>query len=132
MAVGLFALLAVVLFRANRFLIDGVLTPHDFGQQLQERLESYPPVMRFALQNLIDSHDTDRVASMIVNAGRQSYKQPERFDYDVSERVNARYSDQYDVRRANEREQQIQRLVALMQFTFVGAPMIYYGTESGM
>jgi glycosidase len=29
-------------------------------------------------------------------------------------------------------QRRIQRLVALMQMTYVGAPMIYYGTEAGM
>jgi cyclomaltodextrinase len=84
------------------------------------------------LQNLIDSHDTDRVASMIVNAGRQSYAQPDRYDYDVSERVSPRNTNQYDVQGPNATHRRIQRMVALMQMTFVGAPMIYYGTEAGM
>ncbi|MFQ5632992.1 MAG: hypothetical protein ACE5I1_29840, partial [bacterium] len=82
--------------------------------------------------NLVDSHDTDRIASMIVNADRAPYRQAERFDYDVSERVSPRYWADYQVRRPNERERRIQRLAALMQMTYVGPPMIYYGTESGM
>ena len=114
------------------FVIDGKLTPHDFGQQLVERLEEYPLPMRFAMQNLIDSHDTDRVASMIVNAGGKNYRQPNRFDYDVSEVVSPRHSSEYEVRSPVGREQAVQCLVALMQMTFVGPPMIYYGTEAGM
>lgn len=114
------------------FLIDGVLTAKDFAQQLETRRNRYPAEMQFALQNLIDSHDTDRVASMIVNAGKQEYAQLERFDFDVSERVTPRYNDKCEVRRPNEYERRIQRLVALMQMTYLGAPMLYYGTESGM
>jgi len=114
------------------FLIDGVLTAKDFAAQLDTRRENYSRAMQYALQNLIDSHDTDRVASMIVNAGRHSYAQPNRFDFDVSERVTPRYDNTYLVRRPNERERRIQRLVVLMQMTYLGAPMIYYGTESGM
>ena len=119
-------------FLVKGFLIDGKLTPHDFGRELQQRLQQYPGAMQFALQNLIDSHDTDRVASMIVNSGRKTYKQPERFDYDVSERNSARYWDEYSVQGPDDRGRRIQRLVALMQMTFVGPPMIYYGTEAGM
>jgi len=114
------------------YLIDGRLTPHDFGQLLGERLAEYPLPMQFAMQNLIDSHDTDRVASMIVNAGGKNYRQPDRFDYDVSEVVSPRHSREYEVRGPNGQERAIQRLVALMQMTFVGPPMIYYGTEAGM
>lgn len=114
------------------FLIDGTLTPHDFGQELVARLAEYPRVMQFAMQNLIDSHDTERVGSMIVNAVGKPYLQPDRFDYDVSERVSPRYANDYNVRQPNNRDRQIQRLVALMQMSFVGPPMVYYGDEAGM
>ncbi|MEX2605423.1 MAG: alpha-glucosidase C-terminal domain-containing protein, partial [Gracilimonas sp.] len=40
--------------------------------------------------------------------------------------------DGFDVRKPNEKERRIQKLVSLFQFTWKGAPMIYYGTESGM
>ena len=56
--------------------------------------------MQYALQNLIDSHDTDRLASMIVNAGRRPYAQPDRFDYDID--VSPRYVPDYDVRKPND------------------------------
>ncbi|MCA9230448.1 MAG: DUF3459 domain-containing protein [Planctomycetales bacterium] len=114
------------------FLIDGELAASEFGRLLADRRQSYPRSMQYALQNLIDSHDTDRVASMIVNAGRGDYLRPERFDFDVSERAGARNDSTYDVRRPNVRERKIQRLVATMQMTYVGAPMVYYGTEAGM
>ncbi len=114
------------------FLIDGKLTAHDFGLQLQQRRQEYPVPMQFALQNLIDSHDTDRLASMIVNASEGSYRQPDRFDYDVSEVVSPRANAEYDVTAPNTEQRRIQRLVALMQMTSLGAPMIYYGTEAGM
>ncbi len=114
------------------FLIDGRLTAHDFGMQLRDRMEEYPRSMQFALQNLIDSHDTDRVASMIVNANDENYLQAEKFDYDVSEVVSPRYTLAYSAEAPDDDDRRIQRMVALMQMTFVGAPMVYYGTEAGM
>ena len=114
------------------FLIDGKLTAHDFGLQLQQRRQEYPVPMQFALQNLIDSHDTDRVASMIVNASDGTYRQPDRFDFDVSEAVSPRSCPDYKVTAPNAQQRRIQRLVALMQMTSLGTPMIYYGTEAGM
>ena len=82
---------------------------------------------------LIDSHDTDRVASVIVNASNERpYQEPDRSDYVVSGRVSPRLGDAYDVRKPNERERRIQRIVALMQATFLGAPTFYDGTEAGM
>ena len=119
-------------YLAKGFLIDGTLSSNDFAEQLEQRRKVYPAAMQSALQNLIDSHDTDRMASMIVNARPQHYMQPDRFDFDVSERVSPRNDNQYDVRAPNQHERQIQRLVALMQITYIGAPMVYYGTEAGM
>jgi glycosidase len=67
---------------------------------------------------------------MIVNAGKRPYEQPDRFDFDIG--VSPRYVRDYDVRKPNDEERRVQRLVALLQMTYVGAPMIYYGTEAGM
>lgn len=115
------------------FLVDGRMPAGDFARDVKARLASHPPRIGRSLQNLIDSHDTDRVASMIVNAEKGwPYIRPERFDYDVGERVSPRWFRQYDVSRPAPRHRRIQRLVALFQMTFVGAPMIYYGTEAGM
>src|SRR4029077_7799126 len=86
--------------------------------------------MQYALQNLMDSHDTDRLASMIVNAGRRPYSQPSRVGYHLG--VSPPDCPTYAVRKPNDRERRVQRLVALLQMTYVGAPMIYYGTEAGM
>ncbi len=120
-------------FPVKGFLIDGNLSASEFAKQLNERMASHDPEVQFALQNLIDSHDTDRVASMIVNADhKRPYMNKDRFDYDVGERVSPRGFKDYDVLPPTEQQRQLQRLVALFQMTFVGPPMIYYGTESGM
>ena len=94
---------------------------------------THPKDVQFALQNLMDSHDVDRLASMIVNADHQRpYVNADRFDYDVGERVSPRSFPDYDVSRPTEADKKILRLTALFQMSFVGAPMIYYGTETGM
>jgi glycosidase len=112
------------------FIIDGQLTQSEAIRQLDARRSGYPAATQFALLNLIDSHDTDRVASMIVNAGRSAYRRPDRYDYDMD--ASPRRGSTYNVRKPTSSERRIQRLVALMQMTYVGPPMIYYGTEAGM
>jgi glycosidase len=120
-------------FPAKGFLIDGRLSAHDFGRELALRRDVYPAAMQFVLQNLVDSHDTDRLASMIVNRpSDEPYLQPNRFDYDVSPRTSPRHNPKYQVRKPTERERRIQRMVVLLQMTYVGAPMVYYGDEAGM
>ncbi len=116
-------------FLVKGFLVENAITASAFLQQHEERRAEYPMPMQYAMQNLIDSHDTDRLASMIVNA-RSDYDQPEKYDYDVN--VSPRYYEPYLVRKPDARERSIQQLVALMQMTGLGAPMIYYGTEAGM
>lgn len=119
-------------FLAKGFLIDGAMTASEFGKELETRRGEHVEEVQFAMQNLMDSHDTDRLASMIVNARHLPYAKPDRFDYDWGDRVSPRSDAKYDVRKPNERERKIQRLVAMFQMTYVGAPMIYYGTEAGM
>ena len=67
---------------------------------------------------------------MLVNAGRLPYAKPEVFDFDTN--ASPRSNRRYELRKPNVAERQIQRMVALMQMTYVGPPMIYYGTEAGM
>lgn len=117
-------------FPAKGFLVDDVLTPSEAVLQLTGRRTAYDEPMQQGLLNLMDSHDTDRLASMIVNSGRRPFEQPGRFDYDIG--VSPRYVPEYDVRKPTDAERRIQRMVALLQMTYVGAPMIYYGTEAGM
>lgn len=120
-------------FPVKGYLIDGALPPSEFAKIITARSEEFEPRTRHGLLSLIDSHDTDRVASMIVNRPNgRPYLQPDRFDYDVSERASPRHWDEYDVRKPNDKERRIQRMVAVMQVAFIGAPMFYYGTETGM
>jgi cyclomaltodextrinase len=117
-------------FPVKGYLIDGTLSASGAVAQLRERLAAHPRRVQEQMLNLVDSHDTDRVASMIVNGGRGGYEQADRFDYDIG--VSPRGEPGYEVRRPTGDERRIQRMVALMQLTFPGAPMLYYGTEAGM
>ncbi len=92
-----------------------------FAARLKKLDQSYPLQTRYQLLNLLDSHDTDRIASHIVN--------PDLF-YDKM--VTLHDNPAYDVRRPRDDEWRILRLMALVQMTFPGPPMIYYGTEAGM
>ncbi len=73
------------------------------------------------LWNLIDSHDTDRIASMVLNPDLN-------FDRNRSPRDNPAYI----VRKPTKNERTPQKLIAAFQATFIGSPMFYYGTEAGM
>lgn len=117
-------------FPVKGFLIDQVLPPSGFAREMDNRRNGHSLPVQYAVQNLMDSHDTDRIASMIVNAGRTEYQRADRYDYDTN--VSPRYVPDYKVRKPSEAERRVQRLIALLQMTYVGPPMIYYGTEAGM
>jgi cyclomaltodextrinase len=105
------------------FFIDkkNKITATEFMNQLTELLKRYPDAINHCLMNLFDSHDTDRLASMIVNPDR-------RYDHASS----PRYNPNYDLRKPNTDEIKIQKLMVLFQMTYIGSPTIYYGSEAGM
>ncbi len=99
----------------------------EFNRRLQELREGFHPEVAYVMQNLLDSHDTDRLASRIVNRDKKSMRKW----LDYYEWSKAQNPD-YDRRQPNAGERQMQKLTALFQMTYLGAPMIYYGDEAGM
>ncbi len=75
----------------------------------------------FVMMNLLGSHDTERLASLIVNP-----------DNLYDHKGNPGQNPDFDVRKPNEEERKKQMLAVAIQFTFPGAPHIYYGDEAGM
>lgn len=97
------------------------LTASQFDRELTGIRTNQPAQFNYAMLNLFDSHDTERMASMIKNPDRD-------YDKDGGPRDNTHYH----ISKPTERDRQVQRLMALFQVTYLGAPMIYYGTEAGM
>ena len=112
------------------FLIDARITASQFARLLDVRRNALPKPAVLVMQNLMDSHDTDRLASSIVNSDLATYTDPEKIEFNSNADVHA--SASYKIRKPNARERNIQRLVVLFQMTYAGAPMIYYGSEAGM
>jgi len=94
----------------------------EFDKALKDLLSSYPMQVNFVMQNLFDSHDTDRILSGIKNPNRH---------FDAKNRIQDS-GPNYDNSKPTAREIKIYKLIQLFQFTFVGSPMIYYGDEVGM
>ncbi len=111
------------------YLIDDNIGPSKFVSLTNERRENFPAPVAYVMQNLMGSHDTDRLASMIVNGEGTQYVNGQ---ISFNDNADAHSSKTYKIRKPNDREREIQRLVVLFQMTYVGAPMIYYGDEAGM
>lgn len=109
---------------AQDFFVNqkSAITPTQLASRLNEMIYNYPFQVALVQMNLFDSHDTDRFASMFVNPD---------LAYDAANRIQDNgpgYSPDKpdDIARAK------QKLAVTLQHTFVGAPMTYYGNETGM
>ena len=109
-------------FAVNRFFIaDSMqISVSKFVDQLKEIDKNYPEKNLYLLQNLMDSHDTERLSSMIKNPDRE-------YDHDSNER-----NPGYNPGKPSTEDYEKQKMIAAFQMTYRGSPMIYYGDEAGM
>lgn len=99
-----------------------------FDKKLQDLRGAYPQGVAYVVQNLFGSHDANRIGSHIVNRGIGNFRSwGEYFG-----KSQAGQNPKYNVRKPNADELQLQKLFVIMQMTYVGAPMVYYGDEVGM
>ena len=119
---------AVMNYEFARIAVDWIfdreqkISASSAAARLTELRLAYPAAITYALQNLVDSHDTDRLVSMALNPDRT---------YDRQNRVQDNNPDYNNSKPASEAYTRA-RLAALLQLTYLGAPMIYYGDEAGM
>jgi len=99
----------------------------EFDRKLRDLREAFPAGVAEVQQNLFGSHDTDRIGSHIVN--RDNDESSDWQSYFAFSKVE---NGKYDPRKPTDKELESQKLFAVLQMTYVGAPMIYYGDEVGM
>jgi glycosidase len=101
--------------------VDNKISAQEFVDSLSSYMNDYPKDNVYVLQNLMDSHDVDRLPSQIINPDNW-------YDHDA----NPGQNPDYNVRKPNNKEVLIQRFIVGIQMTLPGAPMVYYGDEAGM
>ncbi len=79
------------------------LTPSQFNRAMTAIREDYPLPAQQSMLNLIDSHDTNRALFTLQNSFESQAEAKNRM-----------------------------KLAAIFQFTYIGAPMVYYGDEAGI
>jgi len=100
----------------------------EYDKRLRNLRELYPQGVAYVCQNLFGSHDSNRIGSHIVNAGIGNFTNWG----DYFNKSNAANNIDYDVSKPKIEDIKLQKLFIIMQMTYVGAPMIYYGDEVGM
>ncbi|MDP6936270.1 MAG: glycoside hydrolase family 13 protein [Candidatus Marinimicrobia bacterium] len=106
-----------------KFMIDeeNQISATEFKSYLETMISDYGFTAFLPVQNILGSHDTERLASSVVN--------PDRW---IDHANNLQYNPEFKVRRPNVEERALQKMLVVFQFLFPGAPYIYYGDEVGM
>ncbi|MEA2735225.1 MAG: cyclomaltodextrinase / maltogenic alpha-amylase / neopullulanase, partial [Humisphaera sp.] len=109
---------------AQQFFVNQqkAIKPSEFNDRLTAIAYTYPFQVSLCLQNLFDSHDTDRFASMFVNPD---------LAYDAQNRIQDNGPTYKRDKPTPEMYRRMLQAVAV-QHAMVGAPMTYYGAETGM
>jgi len=97
------------------------ITTTELDRLLAGVRNEYPANSIGMLQNLLDSHDSERITSAVVN--------PDRW---LDHGNNLWWNRDFDIRRPNAKEINKLKLILSFQFAYIGAPYIYYGDEVGM
>ncbi len=85
----------------------------EFNRRVMSQLENYPKATAYSLMNILGTHDTARVKSLLGGMSEDCGTQ--RMSSGMEELATARL-----------------KLGAFLQMTFYGVPCIYYGDEVGM
>ena len=88
-------------------------------RELEKIRERYPEEAFYAMMNLVGSHDTTRILSYLDGIGDDRNQKDFASAFPTYEGTSQLAKDR-------------QYLVAFLQFTYAGAPTIYYGDEIGM
>ncbi len=113
---------------ADYFISDKTrIKTSEFDKQLEVLRNAYPKGVSYVMQNLFDSHDTNRLLSHIVNKDLHPYRDwGNYFGKSKGENKN------YKTTKPTEEDYQTMKLMIIFQMTYLGAPMVYYGDEVGM
>ena len=116
-------------FATSEFYInvENRITASEFDKSLKRIQEKLGTETSYGLQNLLGSHDTDRISSRIKNRDRFDFR-----SWRAYHRNTKGDNLDYDITKPGAYEYTVQKLLVLFQMTYQGAPMIYYGDETGM
>lgn len=99
----------------------------DFRKDLEVLRCAYPEDVGYVLQNLLDSHDVGRIATILENRLAPEANWDSYFSLSC-----AQGNSSLNTRRPSKETYRILRQMVIFQMTIPGAPMIYYGTEVGL
>jgi glycosidase len=99
---------------------EPAIGPRAFADSLEQLSQGLSPEHHRAMMNLTASHDAPRTATSLYNKGKYKYQAK---PYDDAA---------YKVGKPDTETRARQRMLLVHQFTYLGAPHIWYGDEVGM
>jgi len=92
----------------------------DYVKELKDKMTGIGIDRQEAMMNLVASHDAPRIATDLYNKNLYKFK--------------AKPSDDphYKIDKPDAQTRKIQEMLLILQFTYIGAPHIWYGDEVGM
>lgn len=93
---------------------------HELCRVLREIWGSYPPSVSHSLMNLLSTHDTERILTVLGGAP------------DDGSRTNAELRDMRLTPKERKTAVRLLKIAAALQFTVFGVPSVFYGDEAGM
>ncbi len=116
-------------FAVAEFLYDRSKTPSptSFDQRMQEMIKAFGEPGLSVMQNLLDSHDSARLASQVKNGGGPAFR-----DWGTYFGWSQSGNPDFDTSAPGRIDTAVIKMALLLQMTCPGAPMVYYGDEAGM
>lgn len=107
---------------ARNFFADAPepMNPSEFVEALNNEFEQISMDHMQAMMNLTASHDAPRTSTSLYNNGRYKYK------------TKPWENTDYKIDKPDEHTRKIQKMLLMHQYTYIGAPHIWYGDEVGM
>lgn len=107
---------------ARRFFADAPepMKPSEFVKALKEEFKEINIDNLQAMMNLTASHDAPRTSTSLYNNGKYKYK------------AKPWENEDYKIDKPDEKTRKIQEMLLIHQYTYIGAPHIWYGDEVGM
>jgi len=100
--------------------MDNSLSPSQFVAELKDKMKGIGTPRQQAMMNLVASHDAPRISTDLYNKNQYKFKAKPYDDGD------------YKIDKPDEITRQIQEMLLIHQFTYIGSPHIWNGDEMGM
>lgn len=91
----------------------------DFREAMELINENYPKEVRFSLMNILGTHDTPRILTLLGDPAAERMNRAEKTQHRLNETQRSR-------------AKKLLKLGAAIQYTYPGSPCVYYGDEAGM